>query len=148
MQPWETACLASHTKVPAASTKVSVPGHCSHKIWFSKKRPARQQEQTLGVETGRSLSEAFSHRRDGLQGLGCQAKQTLTSNLLLHAPNTLAQPRGERRGTKFPSFPQPQSNSEVSAAEASQDSPASGQVRCQTGCCWKSEEERKQTLIR
>lgn len=146
MQPWETECLASHTTVPAASTKVSVLGHCSHKIWFSKKRPGRQWEQTLGVETGRSLSEVFSHRRDGIPGLGCQAKQTHTSNLLLHAPNTLAQPRGKTN--EIPIIPLASVQLEASAAEAFQDSPASGQVRCQTGLWWKSGKGRKQTLIR
>lgn len=111
-----------------------------------------EASQATGANTGsgnrqKLVRSVFTQEETGCKAWGCQAKQTLTSNLLLHAPNTLAQPRGERRGTKFPSFPQPQSNSEASAAEASQDSPASGQVRCQTGCCWKNGQERKQTLI-
>lgn len=109
MQPWETEWLASHTEFRASSTKVSVLGHCSRRIWFSKKQqPGRQQEQTLGMETGRSLS-VFSHRRDGLQGLGCQAKQTHKQPAPAR-PQHFSTAQGREREMKFPSSLQPQSN--------------------------------------
>lgn len=81
-----------------------------------------------------------------LQGLGCQAKQTHKQPAPA-GPQHFSPAQGRKKRNELSIVPLASVQLEASAAEAFQDSTASGQGRCQTGLWWKSGEGRKRTLI-
>jgi hypothetical protein len=142
MQSWETEPFASHTKAPAASTRSLKP----QDLVFQE-----EASQAAGANTGngnrQELVGVFTQERRGCKAWGAKLNRH-TGNLLLHAPQHFSPAQGREKRNKISIIPLALVQLEASSAEASQDSTASGQGRCQTGLQWKSGEGRKRALIR
>lgn len=139
MQSWEIEPFASHTKVPAARTRSLKP----QDLVFQE-----ETSQAAGANTGngnrQELVGCFHTGETRLQGLGCQAKQTHKQPVPAR-PQHFSPAQDRKKRNEISIVPLALVQLEASAAEAFQDSTASGQGRCQRGLWWKRGEGRKRT---
>lgn len=144
MQPWEIECLASHTKVPTASTKVSVLGHCSHRSGFPRRSQPGRGSKHWEWKQAEACQKCFHTEETGCKAWGAKLNRHTHKQPAPARPQCFSTAQGREKRNEIPIIPLASVQLEASAAEASQDSPASGQVRCQMGFWWKSGKERKQ----